>query len=139
MDPMAYIEIRPVISRLIVIKPIQNVFRQSFAVQCAMFAKGKYARLSREVRPSLVEAIARFTQPQAPGISLEHLQAPTQSGGQAQGTVVVKPAVIEIASRHARRDANQSLRLFRGSQQLRGTLIGKSVHAEAAARLGPST
>src|SRR5580693_5192773 len=135
MNPMTYIEIRPVIPRLIVIKPIQNVFRQSFAVQCAMFAKGKYVRLSREIGPSLVEASARFTEPQAPGISLEHLQAPTQCRGQAQGPVVVKPALIEIASGHARRDAKQSFRLFRGSQQLRRTLIGKSVHADAAVGL----
>jgi hypothetical protein len=45
---------------------------------------------------------------------------------------MIEPAVIEIRGGHVRRDALQALRLLGGGQQLRGALIGKSVHADAA-------
>ena len=50
--------------------------------------------------------------------------------------MVMEPAVVEIASRHARRDANQSFGLRGRGQQLGHTLVGKSVHAEAAISFG---
>src|SRR5271167_1273927 len=131
------VERGPILARLSVVQPIQNVLRQAFTVDRGVISQSRKAGLCGEVRPGLLEAITRFTHSQAARISLEHLQAPTESGSQAQRTVVVEPAVIKVTSRHSRGDAQQSLWLFSGSQQLRRALIGKPVHADPAVRLGP--
>ena len=101
-----------------------------------MVAKGQHAGLRREIGPGLLEPVAGFAQLEAARVRLQHLQSPAQARGQAQRAVVIKPAVIEVAGRHAGRDADQAFGLLGGGEQLRHALIGKTVHADAAVRFG---
>ena len=89
------------------IEPIEHIARQAFAMQGGMRAEGQHASLRREIGPGLFEPVARFAQFHAARVRLQHLQSPAQRRGEAQRAVVIKPAVIEVASRHARRDARK--------------------------------
>ncbi len=101
-----------------------------------MIAEGQHAGLRREIGPSLFEAVTRLAQTAASCIHLQHLQAPAETRCQAQGSVMIEPAVIKIVRRHARHDALQTFRLFGSGQQLRHALIREAVHADAAIRFG---
>jgi len=59
------------------------------------------------------QALAKF---QAARVLLQHLNAPAKSGRKSQCALVVKPAVVEIVSRHAWRDAREAVGLFGGGE-----------------------
>lgn len=131
------IERGPIFAGLIVSEPIERVLRQPFAVECGMLAKRKHAGLRREIRPRLFEPVARLAQFLAPRVRFQQLNPPAERCCQAQRSLVIKPALVEIAGGHPGRDALQTFGIFGGSQKLRDSLIGKTVHADAPVRFRP--
>src|ERR1700732_4077781 len=99
----------------------------------SMRAEWKDSCLACEVRPCLFETVARLAQLEAACVPLQHLESPPEARGEAQRSLVIEPAAVEIVGCHAWRDARQSFGLLGGSEELRHPLVGKYVHDDATA------
>ena len=132
---LRYIHLRPIMGGRVMVEPVQHIRRQTRLQQSRILPIWRTQRLDAEVDPSCLQRVAGLDQLQASRILFEHLQAPAQARRQPERPVMVEPAVIEVMRRHPRRDADQTLRLLRGGQQLRHPLVGKTIHANLAVRL----
>src|ERR1700730_18105260 len=103
------------LSWLVVIEPIKDVGGDSFATDRRMRAEWKESCLACEVRPCMFEAVACLAQLEAACYPLQHLEPPHVARGEAQRSLVIEPAAVEIVGCHAWRDARQSFGLFGGS------------------------
>src|SRR5467141_4394091 len=89
------------------VEPIARILWNSFTVQCGMVTEGQHASLRRKVGPSLFQAVTRLVQLTTARVSLQHLQAPAQARCQAQGSMVIEPAVIKVVRRHPDRKSTR--------------------------------
>ena len=103
VEALADVERRPIFAGLVVVEPIEHVLRHAFAVQ-ARDARGTAARWFAQARfaqaCSSRSLASRSRLRRASAFSICRPQPSVD--GQAQRAVVIKPAVVEIASRHAR-------------------------------------
>ena len=132
----ANVERGPVFAWRIMIEPVEDIRRQTFAVKGGYCANRKNVRLRSQLRPSLFKPIACFPQLLPSCVHLQQLQTPTQRGREAQRSPLIEPAVIQVACRHPRRDTNQALGLFGRSEKLRHALVRESIHRHAAVGFG---